>query len=151
MLKPLISPGYFLINAQLWHISPNVYYHCPIYVILNFITKDSRCQVDKKIWITSNMTSQSSCNIQLNPTGKIMMIKQRISHTTSHKWPHQWWIIWKIINHQHKRRMHQSIRILPLWYQIKRRLHHWKVEILQKMVACGLSNIISDHQNSMNS
>ena len=47
--------------------------------------------------------------------------------------------------------IHQSLRILPLWYQIIRKLHHFKVDILQKLVACGLSNMRSDHQNSMKS
>ena len=43
----------------------------------------------------------------------------------------------------------QRTRILLLWSWLTIRLHHWNVEILQKMVACGLSNTRSAHQNSM--
>ena len=49
MLNTLISPGYFLINAQLRHIAPNFHNHCPISVILPFITESLRCHVEKNM------------------------------------------------------------------------------------------------------
>ena len=35
--------------------------------------------------------------------------------------------------------------------RLTRLIHHWKVDIIRKLVACGLSNTRSDHQSSMNS
>ena len=35
----------------------------------------------------------------------------------------------------------KSPMILPLWYHIKIRIHHWKVDIIQQLVAFGLSNM----------
>ena len=32
-----------------------------------------------------------------------------------------------------------------LWSRITRGIHYWKVDILKKVVLCGLSNMISDH------
>ena len=49
------------------------------------------------------------------------------------------------------RRTHPRLRILPLWSRLTRRPHYWEVEILRKLVACGISNMISAHPNSMNS
>ena len=116
-----------------------------------FIPQASRCQVEETRWITSKMTSYSSCKLKLNPTGKLLMIKWISSQNTSQQWPHQWWIRLKFRNPNQKRRIHQSIRVLPLCSQLTRGVHHWKVDILQKLVACGLSNMISSHQNYMNS
>ena len=47
----------------------------------------------------------------------------------------------------HTGRIHRSLSFLPLWYRILRGIHHLKVDILQKMVACGISNMRSAHQN----
>ena len=46
---------------------------------------------------------------------------------------------------------YQRLRILPLWYLLTICPNNWKVDIQQKLVACGLSNMRSDHQNSINS
>ena len=46
---------------------------------------------------------------------------------------------------------HQILRTLPLWSQLTGELHHWTVDIIRKLVACGISNMRSDHQNSMKS
>ena len=51
----------------------------------------------------------------------------------------------KIYNTHQTKRIHQRTRILPLWYQPTRILQHWNVEILKKMVACGLFNMKSAH------
>ena len=83
----------------------------------------------KKNWITSQITSYQSYKIQLIPTSKIWMRKWRISQKTSHKWLHQWWIRLKCRNRHQTRKIHQRLRILPLWYRIKRKIHRWKVEI----------------------
>ena len=40
-----------------------------------------------------------------------------------------------------------SFRNLPTWYRITGGIHHWTMETLKKLVACGISNMISDHQN----
>ena len=53
-------------------------------------------------------------------------------------------------NHPPEIWIHHRTMVLPLWSQLTRRLYHWKVEIL-KMVICGLSNMISAHQYSVNS
>ena len=45
--------------------------------------------------------------------------------------------------------IHQIPRILPLWSLLTRSIYHWKVDILQKIVACLISNMISSHQNSI--
>ena len=37
-----------------------------------------------------------------------------------------------ISNYHQKIRIHQILRILPLWYRPTGGIHHWKVEILQK-------------------
>ena len=151
MLSTLISPGYFLINAHLRHIAPNFHNHFPISVILPFILQSPRCQVDKTIWITSHITSYSSCKLQLKPTGKIMIRNLRSSEKTSQKWSHQLWVRLKFINPHQTRRIHKRLRILSLWYRLTRGFHHYKVDILQKYVACGISNIRWAHQNYMNS
>ena len=49
------------------------------------------------------------------------------------------------------RKIHQRIRILALWSHLTRGIHNWKVDILQMLVSCGISNMRSSYQNSMNS
>ena len=99
------------------------------------------------------MTSSLSCKLWLITTGKISTIKlkkQDYNSTSSRKWLKRWWIRFKYkINHQ-KIWINQRTRILPLWYQLKIRLQHFKVEILQNIVECGLSKMRPAHQNSMN-
>ena len=149
MLNKLISPGYLLIKSHLRHIAPN-HNHFPICVIFPFIPQDSIFQVDKTIWLTSQITSYSSYKIGLKPTGKIMMRKWRISQKTSNQWSHQWCVILKFLSPHQTRSIHQRLSILPLWSWITRGSHHWKVEIIRKLVACGLSHIRSAHQSSIN-
>ena len=110
------------------------------------------------IWRSSHITSSLSQKIWLVTTGKLLMrkwtsnlTKKTINLTIPQQWSKIWCIrikfriilqaIW--INHR--------LRFLPLWSQIRRRLYHWKVEIPQKKVICGLSNMRSAHQSSMNS
>ena len=49
------------------------------------------------------------------------------------------------------RRIHQLLLNLPPWLQLTGGFHHWKEETLQKLVACGTSNMRSSHQNYMSS
>ena len=51
----------------------------------------------------------------------------------------------------HTRLDHQRPKILTLWYQLATNLCCCKVDMIWKLVECGLSNMRSDHQNYMNS
>ena len=146
----MMSPGHSLINSHLRHIA-QIHKHGTIYVILPFKTQASRWQVAKKIWIPSKMNSYSPFNLQLKPTQKILMRKWIIPQKASQQWSHQWWIRLKFRNTNQLRRIHQRLRILPMWSQLTIILHHWKLKIIWKLVARVLSNMISAHQNSMNS
>ena len=42
---------------------------------------------------------------------------------------------------------HDTTTLVPT----NKKVHHWKVEIIQNILACVLSSIISAHQNSINS
>ena len=111
--------------------------------------------------ITSNMNSSLSRKILLMRTDKLLMIKwtnitpnltnKTLKLTISQQWSKIWciriiiWITRQTIWIQHRP------MVLPLWSQITRWIYHWKVESLQKIVICELSNMISAHQNSMNS
>ena len=78
------------------------------------------------------------------------MRKWRISQKISQQWSHQWWIRLNFRN-THQTRSIQRLIILPLCSYISIGIHHCKVEIIKKLVACGISNMRSAHQNSMNS
>ena len=145
-MNTLISPGYWIINSHLRHTAPHFHNHCTIYAILPFIPQSWSWQVDKTRWIKSHISSYSSFKLQFNPEGKI---KWRSSQKTSQEWSHKWYIRFKILNTQQKIRVHQRLRIIPLWYRLTIRLHYRKVEIIQKLVSCGLSNMIPPQQNSM--
>ena len=88
------------------------------------------------------------------PTSKIMMIKWWITQNTSNKclhYPsHQWCIRLTLRNPPQPIIIHQIPRTLPLCSCITGGLHHWTVDTLQKLVACGISNMISAHKNYMN-
>ena len=100
------------------------------------------------------INSSSLCNPQLNPTSRRLVIKWRSSNNTSNNWSHQSshqrWVRWTFKNYHQIRRIHQILKNLPICSRITVELQHWTGEILQKLVACGLSNIRSAHQNSMN-
>ena len=136
MLNTLISPGCLFISAHLRHIAPN-HTHCPTSIILRFIPQDSIFQKEAKRYITILMNSYSSCNPQLNSTGKSMMRKWRNSKKTSnqlsHQPSHQLWMILTFLNTHQTRRVHQRLSNLTLWYWIARYIHHWMVYILQKI------------------
>ena len=97
------------------------------------------------------MASYSSLKLLLKPTGKILKRKLIISQKTSYQWFYQWYIRLSFLNNHQTIRIHQSLSILPLCSRIARRIHHWKVDIPQKLVVCGLSNMRSARQNSMKS
>ena len=88
-----------------------------------------------------------SFKLLMIPTGKILMRKWRIFQKISKIL----WIRLKLHIHNHTWRIQQWLRIIPLLYRLTRILHNWKVDILKKLVTCGLSNMRSAHQNSMNS
>ena len=78
------------------------------------------------------------------------MIKWQNPQENSKQCSQQPWIILTLLNPHQPRRIHQSLCNLPLWYQLIVGLHHWTVESLQKLVACGISNMRSAHQYYMN-
>ena len=57
----------------------------------------------------------------------------------------------KLWNTRQPRRIHQRLRTLPLWTPDKKELHYCTVVSPQKIVECGIWNMISDHQNSIKS
>ena len=142
-------------------ITLTFYNHCPIFVILPFIPQYSICKVDETILITSYMNSSLSHKILLMRTDNLLMRKWRnitpnltnktLNLTISQQWSKIWCIRIKIRMIRQKIYIHHRPMVLPLCSQIKRRIHHWDMDILQKMVICGLSNMKSAHQNSMNS
>ena len=79
------------------------------------------------------------------------IISQKTSKQWSHQPSHKWWIRLTFINPHKTRRINQSLRILTLWSRLTGVLRHLAVDIIQKLVAYGLSNMISAHQKSMNS
>ena len=123
-------------------------------MILHFIPKSSILQAEETILITSRMPIYSLCKLRLMPTGNIIIRKWRnktLNLRSSRQRSKIWWIRFKFrIPHQ-KIWINQSIRILPLLSQLTIGPHHWKVDILQKIMACGLSNMRPDKKDSMNS
>ena len=57
----------------------------------------------------------------------------------------------KFRNTHQKGSIHQRLWFLLLWSCITRGVHHWKANIIQKLLAYGLSNMRSSHQISINS
>ena len=104
------------------------------------------------------MNSSSTWNHQLNikskrwkPTIKTMMIKWKNSQNNSKQCLQQSQIrltLWNTLQHIS---IHQSLWTLPMLSQISVGIHHWTVESLQKLVACGLWNMRSYDQYYMNS
>ena len=150
-----------LINAHLRHIATN-HNHCFIYVILFFIRQTSRCQKEPKRWRTSLKTSSSSWKNKFKTTKNIWKLTRKTSKKiwkliwkTSKKHSeisqHSWWIRLTFRNTHQPRRIHQILRTLSLWSLLTGGLHHWNGDALPKLVACGPSNMISAHQNSMSS
>ena len=82
-----------------------------------------------KFW----MASSSSCNLQLMPTGKILMKKLKnktLNLTSLRQWLNRWCIRFKFIIPHWKIWIHQRPSILPLRSRIKIMLRHWKVRII---------------------
>ena len=135
-------------KANLRHIASN-HNHFPISVILPFIPQASRCQV-KKIYRDNKSDDQlliMQSTIEANTQDYDEKMKKLIKYLTA--------MITSIMdqiknqNPHQTRRINQRLRILPLSFWLTIGIHHWKVDILQKLVACGISNMKSAHQNSI--
>ena len=107
------------------------------------------------------MTISSSFKQKLKPTSKIwnptikaLMRKwwrpQNNSNQYLHQKSNQWWIKLECLNPCCPRGIHQIFRTLQLWSHLTGGTHHLTVYTLQKLGACGISNMRSAHQNPMN-
>ena len=73
------------------------------------------------------------------------------SQYNAKQFSHQSRIILTLWNPRHSIRIHQNLQILPLWSHITGGIQHWMVDSPKKLVTCGILNMRSAHQNSMNS
>ena len=142
-------------------MAPN-HNHCSISEIFFVVHQSPRCQKEASRWIKIMVNSSSSCKPQLkstsnrwNPTIKTLMIKWWSSQNNSkqclHHPSHQSRIRLTVLKPLKPRSIHQSLRDIPLWSRLTGVIYYWTVDSIQKLVACGLWNMRSDHQDSVSS
>ena len=81
---------------------------------------------------------------------RISWISHKNSKQFSHHLSHLSNIRLTLWNNFQPRRIQQSLLNIPLWSRITGEIHHWKVGSILKLVACGILNMRSYHQDYMN-